>query len=66
MERKPVMADREQAAVATKLVSLHSDVEELKEREAYLDRIIEERKMQMGFDSNDEEIKRYPFNSQSI
>lgn len=61
LERKPVMADREQAAVATKLVSLHSDVEELKEREAYLDRIIEERKLQMGFDSTDEDIKRYAY-----
>ncbi len=62
MERKPVVFDREQAAIATRMVGLHSDIEDLKDREAYLDRIIEERKIQMGLNSNDEALKRYPFN----
>ncbi len=61
LERKPVIIDRDEAAMATKLVDLHSDIEDLKQREAYLDRMIEERKTQMGLDSNNEDIKKYPF-----
>eukprot|EP00794_Sanderia_malayensis_P011994 gene11994-13232_t len=61
LERKPVTVDREQAALATKLVGLHSDVEDLKQREAYLDRMIEERKEQMGQNSNNENIKRFAY-----
>ena len=53
--------DREQAAMATKMVNLHNDVEDLKQQELYLDRMIEQRKLQMGIDSNTEDIKRYPF-----
>ena len=60
LERKPVTVDREQAAMATKMVNLHSDVEDLKQQEMYLDRMIEQRKLQMGIDSNTEDIKRYP------
>ena len=61
LERKPVSVDREQAAMATKMVNLHHDVEELKKQEENLDRMIESRKLQMGMNSANEEIRRYPF-----
>eukprot|EP00795_Rhopilema_esculentum_P008560 gene8560-14561_t len=61
LERKPVSVDREQAAMATKMVNLHHDVEELKQQEENLDRMIESRKLQMGLNSANDEIRRYPF-----
>ena len=62
LERKPVLIDREQAEMATKLVGLHSEVEDLKVTEEELDRMIEQKRSQMGFNSTNEELKRYPFN----
>ena len=47
--------------MATKMVDLHHDVEELKLAEENLDRMIEARKLQMGLNSTNDEIKRYLF-----
>lgn len=61
LERKPVSLDREQAEIATRMVDLHGEVQDLKMTEEELDHMIEQKKSQMGFNSTNEELKRYAY-----
>ena len=62
LERKPSPTKtKEQAEIATRLVELHSDIEELKEREDELDELLEYCKSQMVLYSADAALSKYPF-----